>query len=278
MNAKPSIFLSYSEEEESFAGNLKTALEKLFPEVIVYVAAMDMEGGQLWAEKLKNVLKNAVIIIPLLSEKSMSNPWVLFESGAGFQDDRTIPLLLGTLSPRNLQPPFSYLHSRILSREGLGALIKDIAFKFGISTGVLPNAMKAFLREIEEYYGEIKVNQLKKLLPPIKFSPSVKPLVYKHYCLYYDYSIEGRYKIFIDVYFMLDRTEIQLYGRDQESIEYLFKKMLKNTSFLPRPASDYDIPQRLIFETFSSTESIKTIADSLAILLQRLENYKDMPA
>jgi ribosomal protein S10 len=239
MNNKPTVFLSYADEEENFARNFKTALEKLFPESFVYVAAIDMEGGQLWAEKLKDALKNAVIIIPLLTENSISNPWVLFESGAGFQDDRTIPLLLGTLNPRNLQAPFSYLHSRVLSRDGLSALIKDLTGKLE-KTPVGP--ISTFLREIEEYSGEIKVNQLKKLLPISKFSPSAKQWVYKRNCLVYDYPIEGRYKIFIDVYFLLDRAEIQLHGRDQESVDYLSKKMLKNASRITRKCSPILLP------------------------------------
>jgi TIR domain len=193
INHQPTIFLSYADEEKNFAVNLKIALEKLFPGVIVYVAAMDMEGGHIWAEKLKGSLKNAEFIVPLLTEKSMSNPWVLFESGVGFPDDRTIPLLLATLNPRDLQAPFSYLHSRVLSRDGLSALAKDIARKLSPNTNILANEMNTFLREIEGFSGEAKVRQLKALLPPSKFPPSVKPQIYRQNCLFYDYTIERRY-------------------------------------------------------------------------------------
>lgn len=132
----------------------------------------------------------------------------------------------------------------------------------------------SFIEYKNSYYQ--KIYQLNDTLPQIDFAPLVdKQWIYDGYCLVHDYTIEGKYKISIDTYAEISGWEIQIFGRNNQSSEFLFNIMCKDKDFLPKQFEDYERNERLIYQKFDADTEISTIAETLTELLKRVENYKN---
>lgn len=132
MDIKFNIFISHDATDQAIALELKSFLENIFLNSNVYVSGKDLQGGQTWIENIKLALKSSQVIIALVTKKSINANWLYFESGAGFTDDRTIPLLTDNLQFKDLTPPLSLLQSRLLDKDGIGSLISDIVKKLNL--------------------------------------------------------------------------------------------------------------------------------------------------
>jgi len=268
------ILISHDNSDEKIAVEIKLFLEEIFLNAHVYVAGRDLVGGQIWINEIKTHLKSSQVIISLLTPKSLENKWVYFESGAGFTDEKTIPLLTDNLKPENLTPPMSLLQARVLSEQGFITLIKDISKKLNQREPKSFTGIKDLIKRVERLLRCESTLQLQTMLPKNKIAPNAKKQwIYEGSCLVHDYIIEDR-PIAIDTFFDIDCTEIQLFER-QNLEEYVFDKMCKTVNFLPLPLNKYEKRgHRLIFNKFESTDKIETIAEVLTDLLNRIEIYK----
>jgi len=127
MSSKFEAFVSHDSADETLALLLKKLIEGIFLNADVFVSGKDLRGGNLWAAELKHRLSSAKVIIALITRYSKDNLWVHFESGAGFIDDRTIPICADEISVEMLDPPFKLLHARNFDDRGLKELLQDIA-------------------------------------------------------------------------------------------------------------------------------------------------------
>ncbi|MFZ7166105.1 MAG: toll/interleukin-1 receptor domain-containing protein [Bacteroidota bacterium] len=132
MDIKFNIFISHDSSDQAIAIELKGFLENLFLNSNVYVSGRDLEGGQTWIENIKLALSSSQVIIALISKISVNSSWLYFESGAGFTNDRTIPLITDNLQFKDLTPPLSLLQSRLLDKTGIPLLITDICKKLSL--------------------------------------------------------------------------------------------------------------------------------------------------
>lgn len=124
------IFISHVTIDEPIASIVKEYLESIFLNATVFVSGRDLSGGQVWIERLREVLHEADAIVALITSRSINSKWVFFEAGAGFASRRTIPLVSENLSFSEVGPPLSLLQARHLDKVGLESLARDIA-KFG---------------------------------------------------------------------------------------------------------------------------------------------------
>jgi hypothetical protein len=76
---------------------------------------------------------------------------VLFESGGGFCEKRTIPLVLPDLTIEELGPPLSLLQLRRINRSGLEAMTHDIANLAGMRTPSRFPGMDEVLERITDF-------------------------------------------------------------------------------------------------------------------------------
>ncbi|MBU0561091.1 MAG: toll/interleukin-1 receptor domain-containing protein [Bacteroidetes bacterium] len=129
MSLKFLAFISHVYEDETIAVNLKNYLEQIFLNCKVFVSGKDLRGGEVWINEIKEKLDKSTVIISIISDFSFNSNWVLFESGAGFIANKTIPFCITPIKVSSLKPPFSLLHSRNFDNSGLIELIKDIAKK-----------------------------------------------------------------------------------------------------------------------------------------------------
>jgi hypothetical protein len=135
-----SVFISHVSEDESIAIAIKQFIEKVFLNATVFVAGRDLIGGEVWIKEIRDKLRTSRVIVSIITPFSQNSSWVLFESGAGFLDSRTIPLCGDDIAIEDLKPPLKLLQARAINQEGLQNLVRDVA-------------RLAELREPSEYPG-----------------------------------------------------------------------------------------------------------------------------
>lgn len=120
-----------------------------------------------------------------------------------------------------------------------------------------------------------KIYQLNDSLPQSEFAPNVdRQWIYNGCCLVHDYTINSKYKLAVDTYIGINGWEIQLFGRNSHSTDFIFNVMCKDKDFLPKPFDSYENVERLIYQKFDTYTDISIIAKTLSDLLLRIEDYK----
>jgi hypothetical protein len=268
------VLISHDSKDQQLATELKTFLEQIFTSADFYVSGRDLEGGQTWVEQIKNRLRSSKAIIALLTSRSLHNHWVYFESGAGFVDDKTIPLLTDGIKFKDLTPPLNLLQARTLSKEGIAELVKDVSTKLGLRRiPTIPDSGSSFLSKIEKLLRKDSTLELDRMMPAAYEFGAIKKWIYQENCVVYDFYVENTYAVAVDTYFLIDSTEIQLFGR-QSATNYVLDKMIKSKDFLPLPLQNYQIRNnRLIYKSLSPEASIIEVARELTELLHSIQKY-----
>lgn len=146
------LFISYAHEDGFIAKKLKNWLEEIFLNADVFMSGIDIRGGSVWSKEILDKLKESKAIIVLLTKKSWDKNWVYFEAGAGFTEEKTIPICCDGYSVGDLKTPLSIFQARNLNKKGLNELTKDIAKLSDtrppsvVSTDVI-NEIESFLQE-----------------------------------------------------------------------------------------------------------------------------------
>lgn len=101
-------FLSHISEEAQVAKSLKEQLERAIPGAEVFASAVDVRLGDAWLELIDRAIREAKAVIVLCSRRSTGQPWVNFESGAGWSRKRpVIPVCHAGLTRDDLPYPLS---------------------------------------------------------------------------------------------------------------------------------------------------------------------------
>lgn len=153
MASQFSIFISHVRDDESIASLLKDFLQQIFLNADVFVASRDLTGGEIWVKEIRDCLKHATVILPVITPFSHTAPWVLFEAGAGFVDSRTIPICGDGITPENLEPPLKLLQARKIDDPGLKQLASDIAKRAELRPPIHFPGLTEALRAIDEFLG-----------------------------------------------------------------------------------------------------------------------------
>ena len=109
------IFISFIHEEEQTAEALQRFVNEMFSgqaKVFLSSDKFQIYAGDLWLDRIFEELSTAKVVLLLLSEKSVTRPWVNFEAGAGWlTGKKIIPLCVKELTKENLPKPYSSLQS-----------------------------------------------------------------------------------------------------------------------------------------------------------------------
>jgi hypothetical protein len=123
-----------------------------------------------------------------------------------------------------------------------------------------------------------KVYQLNDAITKDEFAPLAdKQWIYKEpslLVLVFDYTIDSKYKLAVDTTININGWEIQLFGRNGQSTDFIFNVICKDNNFLPKPFESYERGERLIYYKFDTDTEISVVAKTLTDLLERIENYK----
>jgi hypothetical protein len=120
-----------------------------------------------------------------------------------------------------------------------------------------------------------RVVQLQQFLSQKEYAPNVqRQWIFEGRCLVHDYVIKGEYQIAIDTYSNISGWEIQLFGRNPRSGEFLQSVMCNENGILTLPLASYERNERLVFQRFNADTDIQIVAKCLADLLNRIEAFK----
>lgn len=120
------IFISHASEDLSLAKTLKKFLEENFTNSNVFVSSMEIKGGSIPYEEIRNALRSSKAIISLVTPNSINNKWVNFESGFGLDNGITLPLLIDLNIGDIERSPFKMLQCRTTDKEKFLLFIDDL--------------------------------------------------------------------------------------------------------------------------------------------------------
>jgi hypothetical protein len=116
------VFLSHIAEEGSLAAAIKRALEEAVSDFEVFVSGVDIQLGQAWLDALDGAFDNASAVLVLCSPRSITRPWVNFESGGGWgRRVQVVPICHAGLTRGQLPHPLSMFKALTLTRGPFGA-------------------------------------------------------------------------------------------------------------------------------------------------------------
>lgn len=270
-----SILISHDSSDEKIALEIKDFIESVFLNVSAYVSGRDLIGGQTWIEQIKNRIKSSGVIISLMSNKSLNSNWVHFESGAGFTEDKTIPLLTGNLKLEYLLPPMSLLQARLINEEGVELFIKDLSKKLDLREPKNYPSIKNLVNRINKLVRTGSVLLLESLTPLSRFAPSAsKQWIYDDTYLVFDYIMDDKFEISVDTVFGIDKIQILLFDRSG-SKDYL-TNIMSHSEIFPKSIAEYEWEDhKMIYHSYNFTTRTEIISDKLIELLSKLEIHKN---
>jgi TIR domain len=167
-NDKPKIFISHISEEAEIAELFKSEIESAFlglVDVFVSANAEDIGLGSNWLLTIEEQLKNCQAMLVLCSPYSVTEPWINFESGAGWARGIEIaPLCHSGLRPVDLPIPLSL-------RQGIEAsdhtkidqIFRLIAKKLNSSVPAIDvQSLADRIKVFEKHYTEAKENAARR--------------------------------------------------------------------------------------------------------------------
>jgi hypothetical protein len=116
------VFISFIHEEAGYAEAVQAFITQILGvEAKPFLSSdrFQVYAGEKWLEKIMDELKQAKVVILMLSEESVKRPWVNFEAGAAWtRDITTIPVCFDGLRKDNLPKPYSSLQAVDLASYG----------------------------------------------------------------------------------------------------------------------------------------------------------------
>ena len=117
------IFISFIHEEAGYASAVKWFLMDLLAksktEAFMSSDQFQVYAGEKWLDRIMEELGAAKVVLLMLSEKSVTRPWVNFEAGAAWtRGIVTIPVCYGGLRKEDLPKPYSSLQAVDIEIEG----------------------------------------------------------------------------------------------------------------------------------------------------------------
>ena len=123
------VFISFIHEEQAIAQAVQAMLRsQLMRNFEVFMSGDEslVRAGENWLDRIAGELRDARVLILLLSPRSVVRPWVNFEAGAAWLAGKhVIPVCYGGLTQDALPKPYSDLQAVTLP-EGAYYLVKSV--------------------------------------------------------------------------------------------------------------------------------------------------------
>ena len=153
------VFISHITEEVALASVLKDWVESTFlGQVDVFVSGHDISSGDQWFRRLEEELTDAKAMLVLCSERSVSMPWINFETGAGhIKGIPVIPICYAGVKVDTLPVPLLFFQGLDAGADDFGIkVITDLAKHLGYSRTPLirHEEMSANVKEALSQIGE----------------------------------------------------------------------------------------------------------------------------
>jgi hypothetical protein len=126
---KPLVFFSYDTRDIELVTCINAIVQRIFNgKVRTFIALLDIKAGESSFRKmLHENLAESAIVLAICTKRSITSPWLWFESGAGFGSSLLIPVFSG-VTPLQLKPPMNIFQGKdIQNRLHVEELIARIA-------------------------------------------------------------------------------------------------------------------------------------------------------
>lgn len=110
---EPSIFMSYDTRDIELVKAIDELLQKTFSKrVKTFIAKRDIKAGDdAFKTMLHENLAKCAVVIAVCTKRSITSPWLWFESGAGFEKNGLIPVWSG-VKPQEFKAPMTIFQGK----------------------------------------------------------------------------------------------------------------------------------------------------------------------
>jgi TIR domain len=109
------VFITFIHEEETIAIVVQQFIRDVLGEDVTPFMSSDTStvyAGERWMDRITKELKDARVVVTMLSQESVKRPWVNFEAGAAWiRDSALIPVCFNGLTKDTLRKPYSSLQA-----------------------------------------------------------------------------------------------------------------------------------------------------------------------
>jgi DNA-binding NarL/FixJ family response regulator len=120
------VFISHSSIDRELAEELKESLRRRG--ITSFVAARDIEGGDVWATTIREALLGCKEILVVITPHAIGRPWVMIEAGAGWALGKRLTPCVAFTDLAQLPEPLAKSQTRaIVTRAQRGKLVQEVA-------------------------------------------------------------------------------------------------------------------------------------------------------
>jgi hypothetical protein len=156
------VFISFIHQEEIVAKAMQRLLRRQMEGAGVFLSSdWTIYAGEDWLHKIQIELSTAKVVVLLLSETSVTRPWVNFEAGGAWLAGKAvIPVCHAGLVPALLPKPYSNFQALVIPQDTYYLVRSVYHHLYPEKTDPLPFANQdpaeaEFKREIEEFNSSI---------------------------------------------------------------------------------------------------------------------------
>ena len=141
------VFISWSGDAGKAAARaVGQSLSDVFTGVEPWISAVNIQPGQQWFAELMKALEDSRFAIACVTKRSLSAPWIMFESGAvsaKFASPKLVPLLLDCVA-EDLVDPLARFNGVVFDEDSMRGLFASINASVGapLATKALSAAFK----------------------------------------------------------------------------------------------------------------------------------------
>jgi hypothetical protein len=131
------VFISFVHEEVDYAQAVQSFITRMLgTDVTPFLSSdkLQIYAGEKWIDRIMDELKDALVVLLILSEESVKRPWVNFEAGAAWtRDIAIIPVCILGFTKEELPKPYSSLQAVDLRHFGDHEyLVRSVAHYLGL--------------------------------------------------------------------------------------------------------------------------------------------------
>jgi hypothetical protein len=143
------VFISWSGDAgKAAASAIGQSVSEVFTGVEPWISALNIQAGQQWFAELMNALEDSRFAIACVTKRSLSAPWIMFESGAlsaKLGSPKLVPLMLDCVV-KNLADPLARFNGVLFDEDGMRGLFTSINASVG--TPLTPKALSAAFNDV----------------------------------------------------------------------------------------------------------------------------------
>jgi hypothetical protein len=125
----PLVFISYDTRDIELPHAISAIIKRIFSDKIrTFIAKRDIKAGDdAFKTMLHDSLAKSAIVLAICTKRSLTSPWLWFESGAGFGSGTIIPIWAG-ISPHEFKAPMTIFQGKsVTDKTEMEELITRIA-------------------------------------------------------------------------------------------------------------------------------------------------------